>query len=114
MMKKYKLMALILMLVTVLNLAIAKPILADEINNGGKIFEIHCAGCHANGGNIIRRGKNLYLPALKKFQMDNIDAITNLVTNGKNNMSSFKDRLTETEINTVANYVLDQARKQWK
>ena len=29
-------------------------------------------------------------------------------------MSAFKDRLTEKEINQVANYVLEQAQNNWK
>lgn len=32
---------------------------AADIANGGQIFSVHCAGCHVNGSNIIRRGKNL-------------------------------------------------------
>ena len=35
--------------------------------NGAKIFKANCAGCHVNGGNIIRRGKNLKLRALKRY-----------------------------------------------
>ncbi|MTJ06217.1 cytochrome c6 PetJ [Anabaena sp. UHCC 0204] len=82
--------------------------------NGTEIFSLHCAGCHINGGNIIRRGKNLKKNALKKYGMDSLEAIANIVTNGKNNMSAYKDRLTTEEIQTVAAYVLEQAEKDWK
>jgi cytochrome c6 len=46
--------------------------------------------------------------------MDSIESITGIVTNGKNNMSAYKDRLTEQEIQNVAAYVLEQAEQGWK
>jgi cytochrome c6 len=88
----------------------------DSLNNmpGVQIFEIHCAGCHLNGGNIIRRGKNLKMKALHKYGYDSVEAIASIVTNGKNNMSAFSDRLNETEIKNVAQYVFHQAENNWK
>jgi cytochrome c6 len=38
--------------------------------NAPALFDVQCAGCHPNGGNIIRRGKNLKLRALKRQGMD--------------------------------------------
>ncbi|WP_416209780.1 cytochrome c6 PetJ [Nostoc sp. LEGE 06077] len=90
------------------------PASANEISNGSEIFSVHCAGCHINGSNIIRRGKNLKKQALKKYNMDSIEAITSIVTNGKSNMSAYKDRLTEQQIQDVAAYVLEQAAKDWR
>ena len=81
---------------------------------GAKVFEVHCAGCHINGGNIVRRGKNLKLKTLQKNQMDSIAAIAEIVTNGKNNMSAYRDRLTDPQIEAVAAYVLGQAEQNWK
>lgn len=94
-----------------------QPVLADTVNtanNSAKIFEANCAGCHINGGNIIRRGKNLKMKALKKYNMDSIEAISNIVTYGKNNMSAYKDRLSESEIQAVSTYVLNQAKNNWR
>ncbi len=82
--------------------------------SGEKVFEVHCAGCHVNGGNIIRRGKNLKMKALHKYGYDSVDAIADIVTNGKNNMSAFGDKLSEQEIKNVAQYVLQQAENNWK
>ncbi|BAZ85818.1 cytochrome c6 PetJ [Dolichospermum compactum] len=90
------------------------PANALETKNGAEIFSFHCAGCHINGENIIRRGKNLKKNALKRYKMDSLEAITAIVTNGKNNMSAYKDRLTPEEIKKVATYVLEQAEKDWK
>ncbi|MDH6100509.1 c-type cytochrome [Anabaenopsis sp. FSS-46] len=90
------------------------PAMAADINHGAEIFSIHCAGCHINGGNIIRRGKNLKKPALEKYGMNTIEAVTSIVTNGKNNMSAYQDRLTPEEIQAVGYYVLQQAETGWR
>ncbi|MBW4559512.1 MAG: c-type cytochrome [Trichormus sp. ATA11-4-KO1] len=90
------------------------PAIAADINNGAQVFSVHCAGCHINGSNIIRRGKNLKKQALTKYGMDSIEAVTSIVTNGKNNMSAYKDRLTEQQIQDVAAYVLEQAEMGWR
>jgi cytochrome c6 len=103
----------VLILLIALSFTFNPPALAEDTANGAKIFSIQCAGCHINGGNIVRRGKTLKLKALKRNQMDSQDAIATLVTNGKNNMSAYKDRLTAQEIQDVAAYVLEQAKQGW-
>lgn len=105
---------IILVILIVLNINLVSSAQAAEGVEGAKIFSVHCAGCHINGSNIIRRGKNLKMKALKKNNMDSIEAIASIVTNGKNNMSAYKDRLTEQQIQDVAVYVLDQAEKDWR
>jgi cytochrome c6 len=99
-----------------LNLSLISPVKADTISNsmGEEIFSINCAGCHPNGSNIIRRNKNLRLKTLQKNGYDSVEAIANMVSNGKNNMSAYKDRLTENEINQVAKYVFQQAENNWQ
>lgn len=77
------------------------------------LFETHCAGCHINGGNIIRRGKNLKQRALKRNGYEDVDAIATLITNGKGNMSAYGDKLSSEEINALAQYVLDRAAVNW-
>jgi cytochrome c6 len=85
---------------------------ADDL--GAQIFEAQCAGCHAGGGNIVRRGKNLKLKTLEKNQMATIEAIQTIVTNGKANMSAYGEKLTTEEIAAVAAYVLDRAEANWQ
>lgn len=87
---------------------------AADLMTGAAVFEVHCAGCHVNGGNIIRRGKNLKQPALQKNGYATVEAIAQIVANGKANMSAYKDRLTAEEIESVAAYVLDRAAAGWK
>jgi cytochrome c6 len=91
-----------------------EPALASDTINGAKIFNVNCAGCHLNGGNIVRRNKTLKTKALQRNKMDSLEAIQAIVTNGKNNMSAYGDRLTKQEIEDVAAYVLEQARNNWK
>lgn len=104
------------------SLLVSPPLLAADLagaptvdsTQGSQIFEIHCAGCHLNGGNIVRRGKTLKLKALGRNGVDSIESIAQLVTNGKGNMSAYRDRLSEAEIQTVSAYVLEQAQKNWQ
>lgn len=93
---------------------ITTPAFAASTTQTATIFTNNCAGCHLNGGNIVRRGKNLKSKALKKFGMDSTDAIAQLVKNGKNAMPAYKDRLTEAQIIDVSAYVLEQAKYDWK
>ncbi len=103
-----------MLVLILLNISFNQPALAADIANGEQIFSVQCAGCHINGGNIIRRGKNLKQKALKRNGMDSIEAISSIVANGKNNMSAYKDRLSEQQIQDVSTYVLDQAEKDWR
>lgn len=95
----------------------SSPVLADSIadlDNGAKVFKANCAGCHAGGGNIVRRGKNLKLKTLHKRKVDTEEAIATLVTNGKGIMSAYGDKLTQEEIANVSAYVLQRAEQNWK
>jgi cytochrome c6 len=92
-------------------LLFSSPAWADD--SSAQLFELQCAGCHVNGGNIIRRGKNLKLKALEKNGYGTVEAIVTIITNGKGNMSAYKDRLSESEIQSVAEYVLDRAHQNW-
>jgi cytochrome c6 len=82
--------------------------------DAAKLFEVHCAGCHPQGGNIIRRGKTLKLKALQANHVDTVDTIAQLIAAGKGNMTAFGDRLAATEIQVLSEYVLTQAETNWK
>ncbi len=106
--------SLLIILLIALTFTFSPPALAADTANGAKIFSVQCAGCHVNGGNIVRRGKTLKKKALKRNGMDSLDAIAFLVANGKSNMSAYKDRLTAKEIEDVSAYVLEQAENNWR
>jgi cytochrome c6 len=107
-------LSILLPTIAALNLICISPAIAADLSHGAEIFNTNCAGCHANGGNIVRRNKTLKLKALSKFGMDSIEAIADIVANGKNNMSAYKERLNRQEIENVAAYVLAQAESNWR
>ena len=105
----------LVMALMLLWLNLGSPALAEATaTDGAAIFSIHCAGCHPNGGNIIRRGKNLKQRAMRRNGIESLDAIATLVKNGKNNMSAYKNQLSSQEIDAVALYVLKRAKQNWR
>jgi cytochrome c6 len=77
------------------------------------LFELHCAGCHAHGGNIVRRGKTLKQKALVRNGYAETAAIVQLVSAGKGAMPAYADRLSATEVEAIAQYVQQQAAAGW-
>ena len=118
--KKILTVALLILTLTLVEIAsnsesaIADTAITPATATAAEVFSTNCAGCHINGGNIIRRGKNLKQKALKKYGMDSIANISNLVTNGKGIMPAYKARLSEQQIIDVSSYVLSQAEADWK
>nr|ARO90343.1 cytochrome c6 [Bangiopsis subsimplex] len=97
----------------VLTFAFVSSVLAADVEHGEQIFTANCAACHSGGNNVIMPDKTLKKEALEEYEMKSVDAITYQVTNGKNSMPAFGGRLSETDIEDVANYVLSQADKGW-
>ncbi|MEB3225163.1 MAG: c-type cytochrome [Synechococcus sp.] len=94
---------------------LASPAFGSELATpGAQLFEAHCAGCHLNGGNIVRRGKTLKQRAMEKNGYTSIEAIASLVTQGKGNMSAYGDKLSPAEIQAVSRYVFEQAQVHWQ
>merc|ERR1719201_1816291 len=89
------------------------------------LFENKCAGCHANGGNVLAAGKSLRLEDLQRNQVAEINEIYSLVYSGKGKMPGFgKDcapagqcpfaaRLSDEEVSGLAEYVDQRARDGW-
>lgn len=77
------------------------------------LFEQNCAGCHVNGGNIIRRGKTLKKRAMTRNGYGKVEAIATIITHGKGIMSGYSDRLSEEEIRAIAQYVHNQSESGW-
>jgi cytochrome c6 len=109
-----RLLNILFLTIAALNLICTAPAIAADLSHGAEIFNANCAGYHANGGNIVRRNKTLKLKALSKFGMDSITAIADIVANGKNNISAYKERLNRQEIEDVAAYILAQAESDWQ
>nr|YP_009455775.1 cytochrome c553 [Dictyopteris divaricata]YP_010205281.1 cytochrome c553 [Grateloupia livida]AQZ24992.1 cytochrome c553 [Dictyopteris divaricata]UAV85850.1 cytochrome c553 [Grateloupia livida] len=104
-------MSLAIVCLTMFNLS--STVYAVDIKNGENIFTANCSACHAGGENVIMIDKTLKKDALEENEMDNVGAITYQVTNGKNAMPAFGGRLSDTDIEDVAEFVLSQSKKNW-
>ena len=94
-------------------LSLPKDLNAIEANLGQSLFKNNCAGCHINGGNIIRRSKNLKISSLKRNGIDNPEAIAKIARQGIGIMSGYEDNLGVGGDQIVANWVWEQAQKAW-
>ena len=86
---------------------------ATEIDLGKSLFKKNCVGCHMNGGNIIRRSKNLKISSLKRNGIDNPEAIAKIARQGIGRMSGYEEELGKNGDQIVANWVWEQAQKAW-
>lgn len=86
---------------------------AADLAAGEQVFSANCSACHAGGNNAIMPDKTLKKDVLEENGMNSVSAITTQVKNGKNAMPAFGGRLTDEDIDNVANYVLDQSQQGW-
>ena len=99
-------------LTMLLSFAFGQPAFA-EVSAGAKIFNNNCAQCHKGGGNNVVAAKTLKADALEKYGKNTVEAISLQVAKGKGAMPAFGKKLSADEIALVANYVLEQASKDW-
>lgn len=85
-----------------------------DFQEGSTLFELYCAGCHPQGGNIIRRRKTLKLKSLERDGYDTLEPLADLIAKGQSNMPGFEEKLNTTQIETLSEFVLDQAHHDWK
>tara|TARA_B100000965_G_scaffold10731_1_gene8326 strand:- start:64 stop:438 length:375 start_codon:yes stop_codon:yes gene_type:complete len=90
-----------------------KGINALEADSGEILFNNHCAGCHINGGNIIRRSKNLKFSSLTRNGIYDPEAIAKIARQGIGIMDGYKDQLGDDGDQIVANWIWEQAQKAW-
>ena len=94
-------------------LSFPKGLNAIDANLGKSLFKHNCAGCHINGGNIIRRSKNLKISSLKRNGIENPEAIAKIAREGVGIMSGYEDELGDNGDQIVANWVWEQSQKAW-
>ena len=107
-----------LLFVAALLIALIVPIVpaqrVDALSpNGEQLFDLHCAGCHPNGGNIIRRGRSLKLKDLSKRGLDTPEAIATIAREGIGQMSGYGHVLGEGNDDVVGAWVWLQAQNAW-
>jgi len=90
------------------------PALAADLQSGAQVFQNNCAMCHIGGKNVIAPDKTLDQAALDKYSKNSVEVITAQIKAGMNAMPAFKGKLTDTQIEDVAAYVLKQAENGWQ
>ncbi len=80
---------------------------------GEELFLKTCAGCHVNGGNIVRRNKTLRSKDLKRNGLDSPSEIAKVAREGIGMMSGYKDVLGEKGDQIVADWIWNQSQNAW-
>jgi cytochrome c6 len=83
------------------------------LQRGGKLFENHCAGCHVNGGNVIRRNKTLRRQDLLREGVKGPAEVARIAAKGKGQMSGYEKVLGEGGADAVGAWVWRQAELGW-
>jgi cytochrome c6 len=83
------------------------------LQRGGKLFANHCAGCHVNGGNVIRRNKTLRLQDLLREGVKGPAEVARIAAQGKGQMSGYEKVLGEGGADAVGAWVWRQAELGW-
>ncbi len=108
-----KIIILTLLMVSLFMFGTNNPAFAADLNHGAQVFSANCAACHAGGKNVVSAEKNLKKEALDKYGMYDLEAIKTQIIKGKAAMPAFGTRLSASDIEDVASYVLAQAEKGW-
>ncbi len=83
------------------------------LQRGGKLFANHCAGCHVNGGNVIRRNKTLRRQDLLKAGIQGPADVAHVAAVGKGQMSGYGKVLGDGGAEAVGAWVWRQAELGW-
>lgn len=107
---KTKLNSIILLFffIIFLPVKVESSIKKENLEVGQKLFLENCNVCHKNRENIILPEKKLTKEVLEANGMNTLEAISYQIVNGKNGMPAFGGRLSEDEIFSIAQYILQQ------
>lgn len=83
------------------------------LQRGARLFENHCAGCHSNGGNVIRRNKTLRRQDLLREGVKGPLDVACIAANGKGQMSGYAKVLGDGGADAVGSWVWRQAELGW-
>jgi cytochrome c6 len=84
-----------------------------QVAEGGRLFANTCAGCHLNGGNIVRRDRTLKLKALQRNGIDSPGAIARIAAEGIGRMDGYAKVLGPDGPEKVGAWVWQQALENW-
>jgi len=78
-------------------------------------FKAKCAGCHgADGSGSTPAGKAMNVRDFQSadVQKETVDELAAIISNGKNKMPKYADKLKDAEIKDLAAYVHDLGKKK--
>jgi cytochrome c6 len=84
-----------------------------QLAEGGRLFANTCAGCHLNGGNIVRRDRTLKLKALQRRGIDGPEAIARIAAEGIGRMDGYAKVLGPDGPEKVGAWAWKQALENW-
>jgi cytochrome c6 len=84
-----------------------------QLAEGGRLFANTCAGCHLNGGNIVRRDRTLKLKALQRRGIDGPETIARIAAEGIGRMDGYVKVLGPDGPEKVGAWVWKQALENW-
>ncbi len=80
---------------------------AETVSAGKELFKEHCAMCHHNGGNSMKREKTLHKKALEKNGITSVEDIITLMRDPGPGMSAFDEtEIPEKDAKEIAEYIL--------
>jgi mono/diheme cytochrome c family protein len=90
---------------------------ADEFAHAKALYAKNCEGCHgpnAEGGIAKVNNKQIKVPSLKADHAikHTDEQLTKMITNGEDQMPSFKDKLSQDEINQMVRYIRQVVQKK--
>ncbi|MGB7067930.1 MAG: cytochrome c [Pyrinomonadaceae bacterium] len=87
-------------------------VIADSKSYEASIFRQNCAICHGTEGSGRSLGDGTVVPSLRQgeFKAVTIDQIYRQIANGGNGMLSFRDQLTDRELQLMSRFVHDELR----
>jgi cytochrome c6 len=105
---------LILSFALLFSISITTNSAAEDSAAGADVFQTKCVTCHGKDGAGTAVGKSLKVADLRSTEVQSkSDAeLTQVISDGKNNMPGFKGTLTDDEIHAVLAHVRTLARKK--
>ena len=90
-------------------------LLASDVRDGEAIFKNVCAGCHVRGGSVVLNGsKSLKLADLEKRGIADVNSIAKIANEGIGYMKGYKHKLKDGEDKILAQWIIQEAEKDWE
>lgn len=96
-------LSLFLVVIAILAVAWSSPGTAADRNNGRAIYEMHCVGCHGEGGNPVDPTVPSFANGDGLFMMDS--ELVDRIRQGNQTMPAFRGLLSDQEIRDVISYL---------